>query len=275
MFFSECVKILNFFLLLWPVLIAKKMDSRGFNTYTNIPAVTKNLLIINVLFWFATLYMSAKMDLTGMLGLHYPASKAFRLYQLVTYMFMHASFMHIFFNMFAVYMFGRIIESVWGSKRFFTYYMITGIGAGVVNIIVAYLRIKSIESNLDVETVAMVYREGLDIIRQEKQYVDPVLRQLNMLINSTTVGASGAVFGILLAFGMMFPNMPLYIIPIPFPIKAKYLVTFYGFIELFAGIANFSFDNIAHFAHLGGMLFGLIMVLYWRKKDRANDRFLY
>ena len=252
------------------------MENRGFNTFTRIPVVTKNLLIINALFWFAVLFMN-KMDLQGMLGLHYPylASKEFRLYQLVTYMFMHASFAHLFFNMFAVYMFGRIIEFEWGPKRFFTYYMITGIGAGLINLLVAYLRIKSIESNLDAETIAMVYRDGLDIIRQEKQFVDPMLRQLNVLINSNTVGASGAVFGILLAFGMMFPNMPLYIIPIPFPVKAKYLVTGYGVLELFAGIANFSFDNVAHFAHLGGMLFGLIMVLYWKKKDSANDRLIF
>jgi len=98
---------------------------------------------------------------------------------------------------------------------------------------------------------------------------------LNILINTTTVGASGAVFGILLAFGMLFPNMPLYIIPFPFPIKAKYMVIGYGVIELFAGIANFSFDNIAHFAHLGGMLFGIILVLYWRKKDRNNGKYFY
>ena len=251
------------------------MENRGYNTFANIPTVTKNLLIINVLFWIATLFMTDKVDLSGMLGLHYPASKEFRLYQFVTYMFMHASMGHIFFNMFAVYMFGRIIESEWGSKRFFTYYMITGIGAGLINILVAYLRIKSIESGLDAEAIAMVYRDGLDVMRQEKQYVDPLLRQLNMMLNSTTVGASGAVFGILLAFGMMFPNMPLYIIPFPFPIKAKYLVTGYGVLELFAGIANFSFDNVAHFAHLGGMLFGIILVLYWRKKDRSNDRFYF
>ena len=249
------------------------MENRGF-TFTRIPAVTKNLLIINVLFWIAALIMN-KMNLHSMLGLHYPAGKEFRLYQLVTYMFMHASFAHLFFNMFAVYMFGRIIEFEWGPKRFFTYYMITGIGAGLINILVAYLRIQAVESNMDLESIAMVYRDGLDIIRQEKQFVDPALRQLNMLINSNTVGASGAVFGILLAFGMMFPNMPLYIIPIPFPVKAKYLVTGYGILELFAGIANFSFDNVAHFAHLGGMLFGLIMVLYWRKKDGANDRLLF
>ncbi|MDR2915085.1 MAG: rhomboid family intramembrane serine protease [Tannerella sp.] len=250
------------------------MEQRGFNSYANIPVVTKNLIIINVLFWLATIIMS-KLNLTSMLGLHYPAAKDFRLYQLITYMFMHGSFSHIFFNMFAVYMFGRILESVWGPKRFLTYYMITGIGAGLVQILVAYIRIKAIETNLDPESIAMVYRDGADILKQGKNYSDTMLGQLNILINSTTVGASGAVFGILLAFGMLFPNMPLYIIPFPFPIKAKYLVIGYGLIELFAGVANFSFDNVAHFAHLGGMLFGIILVLYWRKKDRNNGRYFY
>ena len=250
------------------------MEQRGFNSFTNIPPVTKNLIIINALFWLATVIMT-RIDMSGILGLHYPAANDFRLYQLITYMFMHGSLTHIFFNMFAVYMFGRVLESVWGPKRFLTYYMITGIGAGLLNILVAYIRIKSIESNLDSETIATVYREGGDILKQSKNYVDSAAGQLNLLINTTTVGASGAVFGILLAFGMLFPNIEMYIIPFPFPIKAKYLVSIYGVIELFAGIANFSFDNIAHFAHLGGMLFGIILVLYWRKKDRDNGRYFY
>ena len=250
------------------------MNQQGFNSYTNIPVVTKNIIIINILFWLATVIMS-KIDLTGILGLHYPAANDFRFYQIITYMFMHGSPGHIFFNMFAVYMFGRILESVWGPKRFLTYYMITGIGAGLINILVAYIRIKSAEAGLDMEDIATVYRDGGEILKQGKNYSDAMLGQLNLLINTTTVGASGAVFGILLAFGMLFPNMPLYIIPFPFPIKAKYMVTGYGVIELFAGIANFSFDNVAHFAHLGGMLFGIVLVLYWRKKDRSNGRDFY
>ena len=253
------------------------MGNRGYNTFANIPAVTKNLLVINVIFWLATLVMKNRIDLTGTLGLHYPACKDFQLYQLVTYMFIHdaRNIGHIFFNMFAVYMFGRIIESEWGPKRFFTYYMMTGIGAGLINILVAFIRIKALESNMDAGAIDLVYREGLTLFKQNYNYTEPMPGQLNILLNSTTVGASGAVFGILLAFGMMFPNMPLYIIPFPFPIKAKYLVTGYGIVELFAGVANFSNDNVAHFAHLGGMLFGLIMVLYWRKKDKSNDRFFY
>ena len=250
------------------------MNQQGFNPLANIPVVTKNLIIINTLFWFATAIMS-NIDLTGILGLHYPASIHFRPFQIITYMFMHGSLTHLFFNMFAIYMFGRILESVWGPKRFLTYYMITGIGAGIINIIVAFIRIKSAESGLEPDIIAMVYRDGSDILSEGKNYSDSALGQLNLMINTTTVGASGAVFGILLAFGMLFPNMPLYIIPFPFPIKAKYMVTGYGVIELFAGIANFSFDNVAHFAHLGGMLFGIVLVVYWRKKDKDNGKYFY
>ena len=250
------------------------MNQQSFNSINNIPIITKNIIIINTLFWLATVIMS-KIDLTSILGLHYPAANDFRLYQIISYMFMHGSLFHIFFNMFAVFMFGRILESVWGSRRFLTYYMITGIGAGLINILVAYLRIKSTEANMDTESIAAVYRDGSEILKQGKNYTAAMLGQLNILINTTTVGASGAVFGILLAFGMLFPSMPLYIIPFPFPIKAKYMVIGYGVIEFFAGIANFSFDNIAHFAHLGGMLFGVILVLYWRKKDRNNGRYFY
>jgi membrane associated rhomboid family serine protease len=250
------------------------MNKRIYNPYFNIPAVTKNLIIINALFWLATIIMT-RLDLTDLLGLHYPASKGFRLHQIITYMFMHGSLSHLFFNMFAVYMFGRILESVWGPKRFFTYYMITGIGAGLINLLVAYIRIKAVEVNLTPDAIAEIYREGYGIVKQGMNYTDPALRQLNILINTTTVGASGAVFGILLAFGMLFPNMQLFIIPFPFPIKAKYMVTGYGMIELFAGFAEIKGDHVAHFAHLGGMLFGIILVLYWRKKDRNNGKYFY
>ena len=250
------------------------MNQQSFNSYANIPTVTKNIIIINILFWIATVIMT-RLDLTSLLGLHYPAARDFRLYQIITYMFMHASLGHIFFNMFAIYMFGRILESVWGPRRFLTYYMITGIGAGLINILVAYIRIKAVEAGLDAESIAVVYSEGAEVLGQRSNYTNPMLAQLNILINTTTVGASGAVFGVLLAFGMLFPNMPLYIIPFPFPIKAKYMVIGYGIIELFAGIANFSFDNIAHFAHLGGMLFGIVLVIYWRNKDRNNGKYFY
>jgi membrane associated rhomboid family serine protease len=243
------------------------MNRRGFNLFRDLPAVTKNLIIINTLFWLATVIM-IKLNLTEMLGLHYPGSGGFRLYQIITYMFMHGSLIHLFFNMFAVYMFGRLLESVWGSKRFLTYFMITGIGAGLINILVAYIRIKAAEVDLSPDAIAEIYRDGYDIIKQGMNYTDPAMGQLNRLINTATVGASGSVFGILLAIGMLFPNLSLYIIPIPFPVKAKYFVIGYAAIELFAGFAEIRGDNVAHFAHLGGMLFGLVLILYWRKREK-------
>jgi len=253
------------------------MNQRSFFPFSGIPVVTKNLIIINLIFWIASFTMPEKYDLTALLGLHYPYSESenFRPHQLITYMFMHAGFTHFFFNMFAVYMFGRVIESVWGPKRFLTYYMITGIGAGLIQLLVIYIRVKGIEANFDPETINGVYRDGFSYMKDSMNYTNPSLRALNNLINTTTVGASGAVFGILLAFGMLFPNMPLYIIPFPFPIKAKYLVTGYGVLELFLGIARIPGDSIAHFAHLGGMLFGILFVIYYKKKDRDNGRYFY
>lgn len=246
------------------------MNQNNSGFLSSIPVVTKNLIIINVLFWLASLVMPRiNIDLVEMLGLHYPASKSFNPIQIVSYMFMHdtTSIAHLFFNMFAVYMFGRVLEQVWGPKRFLIYYMITGIGAGLLNILVAFIRIKMLESSMDPSLVAEVYSEGWGLLQTHYNYRDPNMGQLNLLINMTTVGASGAVFGILLAFGLKFPNVPLYIMFVPIPIKAKYFVIGYGVVELFLGFADISGDNVAHFAHLGGMLFGYILMRYWKKKD--------
>lgn len=230
------------------------MDDRNYNSYSNIPPVTKNLMIVNALFWLSTVLM-AKWDLVNVLGLHYLGAADFRLYQLFTYMFMHGSFGHLFFNMFAVYMFGRILESVWGSKRFLFYYIVTGLGAAVVQILVWTYAIYQVAS-----------ANGLTMMQQIAG--DP---SVNYLV---TIGASGAVFGILLAFGMLFPETPLYIMFIPIPVKAKYFVIGYGVIELFAGVANFSGDHVAHFAHLGGMLFGIMLIVYWRKGGRSDGGYV-
>jgi membrane associated rhomboid family serine protease len=213
------------------------------NFRDNIPPITKHVLIINVICWLACIVFekTGGIDLMGILGLHYFLSESFEPYQLVTYMFLHATlssagdieFSHIFFNMFAVYMFGRTVETIWGQKQFLIYYLVTGIGAGIVQEVVWYFSLPS-----------LYYEYAL------------------------TVGASGAVFGILLAFGMMFPNAPLFLMFIPVPVKAKYLVAGCGLIELFVGVANYSGDTVAHFAHLGGMLFGIILILYWKKKGK-------
>ena len=222
----------------------------------NLPAVTKNLLIINVLCFFGGIVARRYgMDLNEMLGLHFFMASDFKLFQLITYMFMHADFQHVFFNMFAVWMFGRTLELVLGPKRFLTYYMVCGIGAGLVQELVQYIQYAMELSHYDnVDT-------GLSII--------PMAEFLNMM---TTVGASGAVYGILLAFGMLFPETRMFVFPLPFPIKAKFFVIGYAVIELFSGFGS-SGDGVAPFAHLGGMIFGFLLIMYWRKKNRNNGQF--
>lgn len=217
--------------------------------FSVLPTVVKNLLIINVLFFLATIAcdMVLRIDLADYLGLHYIEASDFQPYQLVTYMFMHGNFAHLFFNMFALWMFGNTLENIWGANRFLLFYFVCGIGAGLVQELVQYIQY--------VTTL-----QGYENVRIAANQIIPMSQYLNML---TTVGASGAVFGILLAFGMMFPNSTLYIY-FAIPIKAKWFVIIYGVIELFSGFT--SVDNVAHFAHLGGMLFGLILILYWKKK---------
>jgi len=202
------------------------------------PPVVKNLLIINVLLLFAN-YVFQGIDLIKILGIYYPASDHFSPYQFITHMFVHAGFAHLFFNMFALWMFGRVLESVWGNERFLFYFLFTGIGASLLHIFVQWLQISSIENPM-------------------------IVQQLQ---NIPTVGASGAVFGILLAFGMLFPNAQLMLLFPPIPIKAKYFVIGYGVIELFLGISQPG-SSVAHFAHVGGMLFGLILIKYWDSKGK-------
>ncbi len=251
------------------------------NNYKNsfagiVPPVTMNLIIINVLIWLAqVVLLRSGTDLTKTFGLYYVGSEGFRIYQLVTYMFLHdpSSFMHVFSNMFAVFMFGRTLEQAWGQKRFLTYYFVTGIGAALIQMLVVYIRLQAIKSGMDAAALSEVYHHGFDLLQQNMNYTDPVQGGFNILLNTVTIGASGGVFGILLAFGMLFPNAELFIIPFPFPIKAKWFVIGYGVFELFFGVGNFSGDNVAHFAHLGGMLFGIFMILYWRKKDKLHGGF--
>ena len=235
--------------------------------FSVLPLVVKNLLIINGLFFLGTyaLGYATSINLVDFLGLHYPGSHNFGVWQFVSYMFMHGGIWHIVFNMFALWMFGNMLENVWGPKRFLNYYLVTGIGAGVVHILVTYFRINSIIPDLSDEQINLVYSEGFNILQRGMNYQDPSMGQLNLLLNTPTVGASGAVFGILLAFGMMFPNSVIYLY-FAIPIKAKYFVILYGGLELYSGFANNPGDNVAHFAHLGGMIFGYFMILYWKKK---------
>lgn len=234
----------------------------------NLPKVTKNLLIINIIVFFATVVANRwNLDLNELLGLHYFQSSHFKLHQLFTYMFMHSNFEHIFFNMFAVWMFGRILEQVWGSSRFLFYYVVCGVGAGLVQELTQFVAfmpyIKEIHALQAMDPTQLVTINGA--VKAASEW----LPLFNAYIGAPTVGASGAVYGILLAFGMLFPNQQLYIIPFPFPIKAKWLIIAYFVIEL--GLAFLAKgDHVAHFAHLGGMIFGLLLILYWRKHNRSN-----
>lgn len=222
----------------------------------NLPTITKNLLIINVLCFFATLVARKYgIDLMNLFGLHFFLASDFNPIQLLTYMFLHAGFGHIFFNMFAVWMFGRVVEQVWGPKRFLFYYLFCGVGAGLIQELVWYIYYVVKLSHYGVDSIL-----GGTILMGDF---------LNLFI---TIGASGAVYAILLAFGMLFPNSPLFVFPLPFPIKAKWIVMGYVVLELFLGLGGS--DGVAHFAHLGGMLFGLLLILYWRKKN-GGQRLYY
>jgi len=233
-----------------------------------IPPVVKNLIIINVLMLLATYVLEMRgIDLTKILGLHYIESSEFKPYQLVTHMFMHGGFTHLLFNMFALWMFGRVLESVWGPKRFFIYYFVTGLGAAALHTLVNYIEFHYLAGKMSPETVQMVMTQGTEIFNQGKNFSDSAAGKLNLMLNIPTVGASGAVFGILLGFGMLFPNTELMLLFPPIPIKAKYFVMGYGAIELFSGITGMG-ANIAHFAHLGGMLFGFFLIRYWNRNTR-------
>lgn len=274
----------------------QQYSPRGFSV---LPPVVKNLLIINGLVFLAQImFLSVfKTDLADILGMHYFGSSKFNPIQLVTYMFLHSTdqYTHIIFNMFALWMFGYMIENVWGSKRFLIYYMVTGIGAALVHMVVMHLGISGLQADA---SAIMASPDPVDFYNflgdhypyfQSRFYdfvelwksnpgnpelINQASGYLNDLVelrkDVPTVGASGAVFGILLAFGMMFPNTLIYLYFF-FPIKAKWFVILYGGLELFFGIQNSAGDNVAHFAHLGGMIFGFLLIRYWNRRVNRNN----
>ena len=214
----------------------------------NTPPITKNLLIINLLAFVATLVYPQLADIGG---LHFFMASDFSVLQLLTYMFLHGGWAHLLFNMLALWMFGRVMESVWGGKKFLFYYISCGVGAGLMQEVAQFVQFYPLITSDAPMLVAsgMVLPHG-----QLPEY-------LNLF---TTVGASGAIYAILLAFGMTFPNERIFIFPIPIPIKAKWFVIFYAALELFSAIGS-SGDGVAHMAHLGGMLFGFFMIRYWNR----------
>ncbi len=238
--------------------------------FSNIPPITKNLIIINFIVWLATLVLSSRtgFDIEKYGALHYYEASDFNPVQLITYMFMHADFTHFFFNMFALFMFGTTIERTLGQKRFLFYYISCGLGAAIIQEITWYFTWESIF------TMPLANQNGisLEAMSQAIAQAQAMGLELPFLNQLLTVGASGAVYGILLAFGMIFPNQPIYMMFIPIPIKAKYFVSGYGAIELLYGLSMAN-DGVAHFAHLGGMLFGLLMILYWKRKGIINGNY--
>lgn len=271
-----------------------------------LPLIIKNLLIINGLVYLAQITLKGVLhfDLTDMFALHYWGSDLFRPHQLVTHLFMHGSFMHVFFNMFALWMFGSTLENVWGPKRFLIFYMVCGIGAALCHLgVVAYDNMQlsdamhQFNTNPSFKAFDAIYDkygmgnytmfegsreipmqsfrdawsvqppESYEMIEYAKIYL---VKFVEVYRDVPTVGASGAVFGVLFAFGYLFPNAMLFIIPIPFPIKAKYFVGFYILMELFLGFRNSAGDNVAHFAHLGGVLFAYILLKIWNKRNRRT-----
>ncbi|MBP9688231.1 MAG: rhomboid family intramembrane serine protease [Bacteroidia bacterium] len=263
--------------------------------FSVLPPVVKNLIIINGLCYLLNVILESRgFSLNQMLGLYYPESSMFKPYQLITHIFMHGSFMHLFFNMFSLWMFGSALENYWGPKRFFIYYFATGFGAAALHLGVNAYEINQVKEVINVYLQNPTYDGFYEI-----QQIDPRIFDMGQLqefvrnwsldkssqqyiqssreiaeallqrkLNVPTVGASGAVYGLLLAFGMLFPNTLLFMIFIPIPIKAKYFVMMYGLLEIYQGITNNPGDNVAHFAHLGGMLFGFILIKYWNKTRR-------
>lgn len=260
-----------------------------------LPEVVKNLLIINGIMYLATLILMQKsIDLIDLLGLHYFASEKFRVYQFVTYMFLHDSsgFGHILLNMFALFMFGSVVENVWGGKRFLKFYLITGLGAAVAHYTIVYFQLNPEISFLNeiinsgstaqitdlLNNEAYKYKYGTELFEfirsnnlSASESVSYATQMKTHLLNAPVViGASGAVYGVLLAYGMLFPNSLLYLF-FAIPVKAKYVVILYGVIELFSGISGGG--NVAHFAHLGGLVTGFIVIKIWRRNymHRRND----
>lgn len=266
--------------------------------FSVLPPVVKNLLIINGLCFLAGLVLEMRFDfnLNQAAGLYYPESSLFKPYQLITHVFMHGNFAHLFFNMFSLWMFGNVLENYWGPKRFFIYYFVTALGAAALHLGVNAIEIASVKNAIATYTAQPSIEAFSQLIQTDRglvsnNYVHQFMAEwqaqpnnnqyiqgsfeiadalLQRKLNVPTVGASGAVFGLLLAFGMLFPNTELLLLFLPIPIKAKYFVIGYGALELYQGFANNPTDNVAHFAHLGGMLFGFLLIKYWNKNNRNS-----
>lgn len=228
--------------------------------FSGLPVVTKNIIIINVIMFIASMALESKgINLTRYFGLHYYLASDFKPHQFITYIFMHGNFSHILFNMLGVYIFGQVLEQVWGAKRYLIFYILTGFGAALAQYVIMHFEITEVLRAVN-DDIASPFLLAADKTELSNQKYD--------LNRHVIIGASGSLFGLLAGFGMLFPNRELYLYFL-FPIKAKWLVILYGGFEIFSGLRNHPEDNVAHFAHIGGLLIGIILVLIW-KKDRTN-----
>lgn len=240
------------------------MSQFQFTRFNYLPPVIKNLLILNGLVYLAQITLPV---VNENIGLYLFNSAHFQPYQIVSHMFAHGSFLHIFLNMFALWMFGAVLENVWGPKRFLTFYLVCGLGAAVLHTAVNYIEYSQAIAHLTQQEIYDIKTASVEVLNKKYAF-NPFLEKAFYAQNSPAVGASGAIFGLLVAFGMLFPNTIIYIYAI-LPLKAKYFVIIYIGLELYAGFINSPGDNVAHFAHLGGALFGFILVKYWGRSKRT------
>jgi membrane associated rhomboid family serine protease len=246
----------------------------GSNPFSGLPTVVKNLLIINGIVFLLKITGLGNFggtDMDTLFGLHFFSSPLFKPWQLVTHMFMHGGLAHLALNMLGLFMLAPPLEYKWGSQRFLTFYMITGIGAALFYSGVHAIEYAQLVQHISADQLELVKRNGPELWAQRQNYLDPDLGRINELFNIPMVGASGAIYGVLLAFGMTFPNVELIMFPLPIPIKAKYFVMILGGLSLFNSLDTNPGDNIAHLAHLGGMVVGFILIRLW--KDRGDNSF--
>jgi len=234
----------------------------------NIPTITKNLLIINVIFFVATfLFESRGIDLKQMLGMHYPSSQYFQPYQIFTHFFMHADLMHILFNMVGLVIMGSHLERMWGEKKYLFFYIVTALGAALLYALIQGVEVYNLTGEFfpEIEILNLEY-VGNGLVTYNYEPSGDGYRAVTKIYLSNSLGASGAVYGLLMAFALLFPNTEFMLLFPPIPIKAKWLALGLGVIALYSGIKNAQGDTVAHFAHLGGMLFGFILVKIWQKQ---------
>ena len=223
----------------------------------------KHLIIINVILFVAPQLL--QLDFTNMLALHFPENEHFGFWQYITHMFMHASFSHILFNMYGLWAFGTPLEQMWGRKKFLFFYFSAGLGAGIIYTLVNYYQFNAALETLVISGISQ--NEILELMNPTKMYQNKDLQTMNQLYNTPAVGASGAVYGVLAAFGLYFKDAKLALIFLPIPIAAKYFIPVMIFGDLFFGMTKYSVGNIAHFAHIGGALIGFIIAYSWKKNQ--------